>query len=166
MKLKKKERKNKVTKKILLPKKNDGLKEMENTLTIEQLNQTLIQLQGISEQKVELIFPRYKIEASFKLSSVLSELGIKSAFSSQANFSGIATNPPPEYISQVIHKAFVEVNEKGAEAAAFTAMAMLGASLAVEKPLIFRADHPFLFLLIDSQTRTILFIGNLVNPNL
>jgi len=87
-----------------------------------------------------------------------------SAFSDGANFSGIAEDPP-RYISQIIHKALVEVNERGTEAAAVTAIRLLGSSIGLTiKPPEFRADHPFIFLLIDSSTRTILFIGRVMNP--
>ena len=87
------------------------------------------------------------------------------AFSDLADFSRIAEDPP-RYISQIIHKAFVEVNERGTEAAAVTAVVMLGAAMVKPKPEEFRADHPFLFLLIDSYTRLILFMGRVMNPKL
>ena len=89
-----------------------------------------------------------------------------SAFTDGADFSRIAADPP-RHISQIIHKAYVEVNERGTEAAAVTAIRMLGAAMVpTVKPTEFRMDHPFIFLLIDYNTRTILFIGKVMNPKL
>lgn len=150
---------------IFLPKKKDGLEELENVITIEKINHHLLRLQKLREQKIKVIFPRFKIETKYKLSKFLHDLGISDAFTSRADFSGIS-HDPPKRISQVIHKAFVEVNERGTEAAAATTIAVLGAALGqMKEPPEFRADHPFLFFLMDSQTRTILFIGRLMNPN-
>ena len=77
------------------------------------------------------------------------------------------TEPKKLKISEVIHKTFIEVNEKGTEAAAVTAIGMelLGASLQkVKPPVIFRVDHPFLFLILDLKTKCVLFVGRIMNP--
>ncbi len=82
----------------------------------------------------------------------------------RADFSGMSTEEKL-YISAVLHKAFVDVNEKGTEAAAATAVVVATrAALAPTEPAVFRADHPFLFLILDSRTRSILFLGRVVNP--
>ena len=82
----------------------------------------------------------------------------------KADFSGIATGEPLA-LSAVIHKAYVDVNEKGTEAAAATAAIMRHESLRIEpKPVLFRADHPFFFVIRDNGTGSLLFAGRLVNP--
>ena len=149
---------------IFLPEKNDGLEELENYLTYNAIMKHFSKLQKLWERKIKIIFPRFKFETKYELLKPLFELGITDAFSDNADFSGIAEDPPKR-ISRIIHKAFVDVNERGTEAAAVTAIAMIGAALGPrQEPPEFRADHPFLFLLIDSQTKTILFIGRLTNP--
>ena len=149
---------------IFLPKEKNGLDELEEYITIEKIINYLTRLEKLSEQKIKVIIPRFKIETRYELSKTLSELGFTDAFTNRADFSGIAKDSPGP-VSKVIHKTFVDVNEKGTEAAAATALTMLGASLGPrQEPPEFRADHPFLYLLIDSQTRTILFMGRLMNP--
>jgi len=151
---------------IFLPEKKDGIKDLENSLTNENIENYLEKLHKIWEREIKVVFPKFKIEKTYELKEILSTLGMTAAFSDGANFSGIAEDPP-RYISQIIHKAFVEVNERGTEAAAVTALRMLGSSIGpTGKPPEFRADHPFIFLLIDSYTRTILFIGRVMNPKL
>jgi len=150
---------------IFLPERKDGIQDLENNLTNENIENYLEKLHKTWEREINVIFPKFKIEKEYELKKILSTLGMTSAFSDGANFSGIAEDPP-RYISQIIHKAFVEVNERGTEAAAVTALRMLGAAMGPTlNPPEFRADHPFIFLLIDSYTRTILFIGRVMNPN-
>ncbi len=148
---------------IFLPEKEDGIEDMEKSLTNEKIESYLEKLHNLWEREIDVIFPKFKIETKYELKKILYNLGMTSAFSDGANFSGMAEDPP-KYISQIIHKAFVEVNERGTEAAAVTALRMLGATLDKTKPPEFRADHPFIFLLIDSYTRAILFIGRVMNP--
>ncbi len=151
---------------IFLPEKKDGIEDLENSLTNENIEKYLEKLHKIWEKHIDVIFPKFKIEIEYELKNILYNLGMTSAFSDGADFSGIAEDPP-RFISQIIHKAFVEVNERGTEAAAVTALRMLGGSIGpTVKPPEFRADHPFIFLLIDSYTRTILFIGRVMNPKL
>ncbi len=101
---------------------------------------------------------------SFDLGGILSAMGMPQAFSGTADFSGM-TGKPLFQISRAVHKAYVDVNETGTEAAAATAMMMVGASQAEEQQIIvFDADHPFLFLIRDTTTGSILFLGRLANP--
>jgi serpin B len=88
-----------------------------------------------------------------------------SAFGSEADFSGMTTDRRLA-ISAVVHKAFADVNEEGTEAAAATAVAMLRMSVRVpnKPPVVFRADHPFLFLIRDVRSGSILFMGRVANP--
>jgi serpin B len=92
-------------------------------------------------------------------------MGMKSAFDPDtADFSGM-TDKEALFISVVIHKAFVDVNEEGTEAAAATGIAMTGAAFAEPKePPVFRADHPFVFMIRDNRNGAILFLGRITNP--
>src|SRR4029453_17543416 len=100
----------------------------------------------------------------FQLKEALSALGMSLAFAPRkADFSGIAT-AEPLWLSAVIHKAYVDVNEKGTEAAAATGVMMRTMSARVEPLAVFRADHPFFFVIRDNGTGSLLFAGRLVNP--
>jgi serpin B len=108
--------------------------------------------------------PKFHAESEFSLARVLSIMGMSTAFSNQADFSGISPGRDLS-IAQVIHKAFVEVSEQGTEAAAATGVAVSAAAVHAPEPLvIFRADHPFMFLIRDTRTGAILFIGRLTKP--
>jgi serpin B len=104
------------------------------------------------------------METEFSLKPVLCVLGADLAFSDDADFSGIGDEPLK--ISEVVHKAFVEVNEKGTEAAAATGvkMAMCGMIMELPEPKVFQADHPFLFFIRDRQTNAVLFSGRILDP--
>ena len=114
--------------------------------------------------QVRLAVPKFRIEGAFRLSDPLSAMGMRDAFREGADFSGIAHEPL--FISEAYHKAVVIVDERGTEAAAATAVheRMLGISSPTPRPEIFTADHPFLFLIRDRKSGTILFMGRLVNP--
>ena len=150
---------------IFLPRNSNGIEKFEKELTSDKLQSYLDKLSKVWDREIEIYIPKFKIEREFELSKTLYALGLTSAFSDGADFSRIAEDPP-RYISQIIHKAFVEVNERGTEAAAVTAVVMLGAAMDMPKPEEFRADHPFLFLLIDSYTRLMLFMGKVMNPKI
>ncbi len=91
-------------------------------------------------------------------------MGMSTAFTAEADFSGIDAKRDIE-ISNVVHKAFVDVSEQGTEAAAATGIGMRATAMRMpEQPVIFRADHPFLFLIRDAGSGTMLFIGRLMNP--
>lgn len=112
------------------------------------------------EMEVMVQLPKFKLEAEFYLGNTLASLGMPLAFSTQADFSGM-DDSRNLFIDEVIHKAFVEVNEEGAEAAAATAVGIRTTSM----PPQFIADHPFLFLIRENSTGTILFIGRVMNPS-
>jgi serine protease inhibitor len=105
--------------------------------------------------------PQYSsiILNKFELKDVLTRMGMPNAFSN-ADFSGM-TGKRDLFISKVIHKAFVNIDEAGTEAAAATAVVM---SRSMSRPLMFRANHPFVFLIRENKTGTVLFIGRIVNP--
>jgi serpin B len=102
--------------------------------------------------------------AEFKLSKVLARLGMPLAFDAQkADFSGMSSEQRL-VIDEVIHKAFVDVNEEGTEAAAATAVTMRAMAMRPTNPVVFRADHPFMFLIRDTRSGSILFMGKVMNP--
>ena len=145
---------------ILLPKKFDALGEFEKTLTPENLTQWLTK---IHKREVVVFMPKFKMTSQFSLASVLKSMGMKDAFSSDADFSGI-NGKRDLFISAVIHKAYVEVNEEGTEAAAATGVVVRLTSIGPAPIPVFRADHPFLFLIRDNLSGSILFIGRVANP--
>lgn len=117
----------------------------------------------MKKKEVRTYVPRFKLTETFQLNSVLSELGMPSAFRpGRADFSGMNGNQKL-YISAALHKAFVDVNEEGTQAAGATGIAVGVTSLGPQ-PTVFRADHPFIFLIRHNPTRTVLFMGRVVNP--
>ncbi len=147
---------------VLLPRKADGLPDLEKSLTVDRLEQWLKQME---EYQVDLKLPRFKVTAQFSLKDQLSRMGMGVAFSNKADFSGMSSEANLK-IDAVIHKAYVDVNEKGTEAAAATAVAigLTSAPQIPEKRANFHADRPFLFLIRENQTGSILVAGRLVNP--
>lgn len=154
---------------ILLPDDRDGLSRLETGLTPAVLRDCLRRLRV---QEVRLWIPRFEVTWATDLFEALQALGMKAAFDpDSADFSGINGLRPPDaealYISAAVHRAFVEVNEQGTEAAAATALAMepRSAALFMERRAIdFDADHPFLFAILDRKSGTILFLGRLCDP--
>jgi serpin B len=144
---------------VLLPKKADGLAELEKGLTAEKLGACLA---GLKPVDVAVTLPKFKVSARFDLGGVLSALGMPTAFTPKADFSGMSA-ARALYISKVIHQAYVDVDEQGTEAAAATAVIMMRAA-APTKRIEFRADHPFVFLIRDMRTNSLLFLGRLQNP--
>ena len=144
---------------VLLPKEKD-LKELEKKLTLASLD---LWQENLEEQRVKVYFPKFKIETKYFLKSVLDEMGMATCFTDQADFSGI-TGQRDLLINEIIHQAFVEVDEKGTEAAAATGVVMDLTSVPSEPIPVFRADRPFIFLIQEKETKTILFMGRLVNP--
>jgi len=145
---------------ILLPKQFDALDKFEKTLVPENLTQWLAK---IYKREVVVFVPKFKMTSQFSLASMLKSMGMKDAFSSGADFSGI-NGKRNLFISAVIHKAYVEVNEEGTEAAAATGVVMKLTSIGPAPISVFRADHPFLFLIRDNLSGGILFIGRVANP--
>ncbi|MDD5530809.1 MAG: serpin family protein [bacterium] len=146
---------------VILPKKIDGLAELENAIVFDSLNKWIVSLQN---QEVSVYFPQFKMTSEFSLAEVLTSMGMSDAFSlPPADFSGMTENKEL-FISAVIHKAFIDVNEKGTEAAAATAVVMTKCSMPTKQIPIFRADHPFIFLIRDNRSGSILFLGRLTNP--
>ena len=145
---------------VLLP-KNNNLKALEDSLSVEKLSKWK---EDLKEQRVNIYIPKFKFETKYFMTETLKEMGMPIAFSPSADFSGM-TGEKNLFISDVIHQAFVDVNEEGTEAAAATAVVMkLTAS--PNAPIIptFRADHPFIFIIQQNNTGNILFMGKVVDP--
>lgn len=145
---------------IILP-KGDSLAEIENSFDIAMYNDMRNRL---VEKRVKVFIPRFSLETKYFLPRVLSSMGMPLAFTSGADFSGM-DGRGGLFITNIIHQAFVEVNEEGTEAAAATAVVLAkGISPSEEKIPVFRADHPFIFLIQDNETGNILFMGRVSNP--
>jgi len=155
---------------VILPDRKVQLRDFEESVSVGMLESCMAQL---ISREVLLSLPRFKMTWAVELKPPLSSLGMPLAFSrGHADFSGINGYEPPHedslFISAVFHKAFVEVNEEGTEAAAATAVVM-EATLGMRRstpppPPIFRADHPFLFAIRDRKSGAILFLGRMADP--
>ena len=146
---------------VLLPKAANGLSGLEKSLTVENLTGWI---GNLSPRNVQVSLPKFRAESEFSLRKALSAMGMPTSFSDRADFSGI--DPKRSLaISEVAHKAFVDVAEQGTEAAAATGIAMRPTAMRLPEPaVVFRADHPFLFLIRDTNTGVVLFIGRLMRP--
>ncbi len=148
---------------VLLPTQVDGLAQLEKKLDAESLAKWL---EKARPTQVQVMLPKFTTRSRLSLADRLQEMGMTAAFrSGEADFTGMTHDKPPLYLSAVIHEAWVDVNEKGTEAAAATAVVARAAAAPVqEKLIIFRADHPFLFLIRDTRSGSILFLGRMSNP--
>ncbi len=148
---------------VLLPRENDiaALEGMIDRQYVSGLKDDL------ASEYVDLYLPKFTFEMSFKLSETLKSMGMPTAFGMSANFSGM-TGDDSLYIDEVLHKSFVEVNEKGTEAAAATAVIMQekigGGGSTTPQPIEFRADHPFIFFIEHRDSGQILFMGKVEDP--
>ena len=146
---------------VLLPKTVTGFPGLEKSLTVQNLSGWLGTL---TTRNVQVSLPKFRAECEFSLREALSTMGMPTAFTGKADFSGIDPKRGLA-ISQVVHKAFVDVSEQGTEAAAATGITMRTTAMRMpEQAVVFRADHPFLFLIRDTRTEAVLFIGRLMNP--
>jgi len=147
---------------IVLPKTGTPLSAIENALTQKLLDSWIAKE---TSQHVRVTLPKFKAEQTMTLSSTLGTMGMPTAFTAKADFSGISTAHDGLVISEVVHKAYVDVDESGTEAAAATAIVAIGGAAPQEvSPIAFRADHPFLFFLRDKTSGAILFAGRINNP--
>ncbi len=146
---------------ILLPRQADGWEMVSRVLDLDRLNRVDSQLKFT---EVWISLPRFTLELKMNLRRELSSMGMDLAFGRYADFSGM-TGEKNLFIDEVIHKAFIEVSERGTEAAAATAAIMSLKSALREEPVRFNADHPFLYYIRDEQTGCIIFFGRLVIPS-
>jgi serpin B len=143
---------------ILLPKEVDGIHSLEESFTLNNFSEWKKEL---SEKHMAVFLPKFTFDTDYNLKRSLQNMGIKAAFDQyEADFGGI-TETEDLYIAFAIHKAFVDVNEVGTEAAAVTGIGVSATSV----PPTFNADHPFIFIIQDNETGNILFMGRVINPS-
>ena len=146
---------------IFLPGEKDGLAEFEKSFNYKFYTEAVKSLQMAD---VSLSLPKFTSSQRICLEDVLLKMGMPLAFSPlQADFSGM-TGKKDLYISGVIHQAFIKVDEKGTEAAAATAVVMVKGASRMPQIIIFNADHPFIFLIRDNASGSILFMGRIISP--
>lgn len=144
---------------VLLPDAASDLATLEGNLDAATIQATFAALQT---KKIELSFPKFKFESPIGLNEMLRNLGMPSAFDA-ADFSGISKTMSLA-ITDVLHKAFIDVNEKGTEAAAATAV-IIGETSVPVADLTIEVDRPFLVLIRDRETDAVIFIGRVVDPS-
>ena len=145
---------------IYLPKEINDLAKLEEQITYDNLEKSF-SLLDVSMGKVEVFLPKFKVTQQFDLNGILSKMGAEEMFiPGKADLTGITAEPL--FVSKVVHTAFVEMNEEGTEAAAATGILLYTCSMR-PKP-VFKADHPFLFLIRHNDSGAILFLGRLVRP--
>ena len=147
---------------VILP-KNNNLNNLENSFSKEKLDEWK---KGMKNEKVAVTLPKFNFETKYLMSNDLKEMGMPTAFTDSADFSGM-TGQRDLKISEVIHQTFVNVSESGTEAAAATAVIMEVTSIPypIEEPKVFTADHPFIFIIQQKDTGNILFLGRVSDPS-
>ena len=145
---------------LLLPDQKDGLKALEEKLAKTPIHSILQQLHS---EKTTISIPKFKLETSYELKDHLNKLGITDMFDSQAADLSKITGTRDLVVSKVVHKAFIEVNEEGAEAAAATGVVMMMRCMPMDQ-FEFFADHPFFFAIVDHEIGLSLFSGRYVKP--
>jgi serpin B len=145
---------------LLLPVDYAGLPALEQQFTPDNLRTWLQSLKGEKPQSILVSLPRFKVSQSFDLSRALKGMGMPSLLSERdSDLSGMSARKGL-FVSEIAHEATIDVDEQGTEAAAANAVRVKGRS----KPLAFAADHPFLYLIVEKRTGSILFLGRVVDP--
>ncbi len=143
---------------IVLP-KSDSTQSLDEMISTEKF---MGWKEAVQEQRVNVFLPKFSFTTKYAMNSTLAELGMPTAFTGAADFSGL-DGTRNLFIQGVIHQAFIDVHEEGTEAAAATGV-IIGTTSAPAPPPVFRADHPFLFFIFDKETGAILFMGRVSNP--
>ncbi len=147
---------------VLLPQKRDGLKDVEKKITwaeIENYTGSLL------SKEVDVYFPKFRMSLEYELQKLMRRMGMVEAFSKSADFS-LMNSKKELYISAIIHKTFIEVDEAGTEAAAATAVVMrMKSAMPDQNFATFRADHPFFYFIKEKSTGTVLFAGRVADPS-
>lgn len=148
---------------VLLPTKRDGLAALESSLTVGRLRDWIARLMP---GQVRVEFPKFDFGYESGFNEALERMGVPAAFSPEADFSAMVTNPLGLRLSAVAHRARITIDEYGTEAEAETrAGGVPGGISMYEKPKpLFRADHPFAFFIVDTRTGAVLFAGRVANP--
>jgi serpin B len=144
---------------VFLPEKSGGVEQLALALAQKELAEP-----DLIPTEVNVFLPRFKAESGFSLKPVLRDMGMKAAFD-DADFTGMSPKGKDLFISEVIHKAFVDVDEAGTEAAAATGVIIREIVRAPMQPKVFRADRPFLFTIRENATGTVLFQGRYSGPS-
>ncbi|XP_047108283.1 serpin B6-like [Schistocerca piceifrons] len=154
----------KVSMLIILPRELNGLPDVEKNLTNVSLQEIISRMY---KAEVHVYLPKFKMEYEAGLTGALRKLGMTDMFDDDdADFSGISKKRLK--VDDVFHKAFIEVNEEGTEAAAATGVHFVPAPSVITTPpppIFFKADHPFLFYILDQKTRAVLFAGRISDPS-
>lgn len=145
---------------ILLPRQSDGIDELDRQLAASGPSKW----KALRDVEVEVTLPKFRLETSARMDDILMALGMKLAFSEiAADFSKMTDDPIGLFVSAVLHKAHVDVNEKGTEAAAASAVEMKLRGLPQDHSKMFHANHPFVFLIRDRGTGLVHFIGRVAS---
>jgi serpin B len=149
---------------LVLPKQRDGLDALEQALDADGFAKLV---GALRPTMVELTVPKFKLEmpSSLALKEALVELGMTLPFTGGADFTGISKTIKPLFIDDVFHKTFVAVDEKGTEAAAAAVVMRTESAMIEPEGVAFLADHPFLFVLRDTRSGAVLFIGHVADPS-
>jgi serpin B len=150
---------------VVLPDEVDGLGAIEKSLTSDNLNSWISRLQAQRAEGLMVSFPKFKMTRELTLGQILGSMGMTQVFGGGADFSGMVAPDSHERIvlSEAFHKAYVDVNEEGTEAAAATGLVMRATAMQMMNGS-FTADHPFMFVIRDNQSSAILFMGRVANP--
>ena len=152
---------NRIVMQLILPGERTGVYDLENKLP--EVDLPSLFSQNKKDIKVDLRLPRFKLSHSLALSDSLQQMGMEDMFSDKADLSGI-TGTRDLYVSSVVQKVFVEVNEEGSEAAAATGVMVMMRSMPAPNQM-FNVDHPFIFIIRDKLTGMVLFQGRVVDPS-
>jgi serpin B len=145
---------------VILPDENDGLQNILPSLTDANFASWISHL---SSAKVDLSFPKFKYGFRIKLKDILSDMGMGIAFYDGADFSNIS-DQYDLLINEVTHQSFIETNEEGTEAAAAT-IVEIGLTSAGPSPMVLKLDHPFLYIIRETTTNSIIFMGRVSDPS-
>jgi serpin B len=147
---------------VFLPKYPFDISQVERLVISDALNGLL---KNTRLERVIVTLPRFTISHTIDLTGIMQSMGMVLPFSSVADFSGISSNKDL-HLNRVVHKAFLSVDEKGSEAVAATAFSLGGHVIAQDEspPLIFKVDHPFIFVIIEKSTRSLVFMGRIITP--
>ncbi|MDR2179380.1 MAG: serpin family protein [Synergistaceae bacterium] len=144
---------------VLLPRKRGDIENLEKSLSFSALEEIL---QSLKNREVVLFLPKFTVETKYDLRETLETMGLKTSFSDHAQFPKLAEEPLK--VDKVIHRAFVDVYEEGTQAAATTSIGMVGLTSVPPSPPVFRADHPFVYCILENRTNAILFMGRYMGP--
>ena len=143
---------------VILPESNNGINSLITLLNDESFDSYV---NGMTKMETDLSFPRFKYGSKKQLNDILTDMGMGIAFTDNADFSNISD--VSLLISQVLHKAFIETNEEGTEAAAAT-IVEVGTTSAPPAPIVLNIDHSFIYLIRETSTNAILFMGKVADP--